>query len=270
MSPSTRENGLFYEIHGQGTPIVVLHGGLGLDHQYLRPALDSWGDFARLVYLDHRGNGQSDTPGDWEEITFEAMTNDIESLRSALGIDDVILYGHSYGGFIALDYALRHPERLRGLVLGSTAPHLRSEPRIPPDADPGAVAAFGEILSGPMGSDDQWADTWRRALPLYWPKMDAALAADIHDRTHYSAAAWNRSAQLLADYDMSDALPQIQTPTLLLSGDQDFLTGPASHEELRAGLPNSELVVFEGAGHFPFLSARDQYRSAVESWVGTL
>ena len=117
MSESTMENMInvngadfYYQKHGSGTPILVMHGGLGLDHEYFRPTLDSWGDFAELIYFDHRGNGRSEAPADWESVTLASMADDADALRDALGLDKVILLGHSYGGFLALEYAQRYQE----------------------------------------------------------------------------------------------------------------------------------------------------------------
>lgn len=261
---------LFHVVHGSGTPIMIMHGGLGLDHQYFRPTLDSWGDFAQLVYYDHRGNGQSEAPADWDSVTLASMANDADALRAALGLDKVILYGHSYGGFIALEYATRFQENLDGLILGSTSPNVLYEPNMPEWATEEALGALGAIFSGPVESDEQWAELWSTALPLYWKDMDADLAADIHDRTHYRGAAWNRASQLLADFQMVGKMADISVPTLLLSGRFDFITGPQAHEDMHAELPNSELVFFEESGHFPFITEAEKYRTVVQDWVAGL
>lgn len=266
MEFSTHD-GLVYETWGSGPTVIALHGGLGLDHQYLRPMIENWTGFVRMVWYDHRGNGRSEVPDDWASVTLASLADDVDSIRQAVGVDRMFLYGHSYGGFIALGYALRYPERLHGLILASTAPHLGHPPNIPEDAPPAAIEAFVSIFEAPMSSDEQWARAWKSAFPLYAPELDPATAAHVTEQTVYRADAWNRAAALLADYDVSDQLAGIRTPTLLLSGARDFITGLAAHEELHAGIPNSELVVFDNAGHFPFLSDPAGYRSAAEHWI---
>ena len=265
MEPSTHK-GLVYEVAGSGPTVVVLHGGLGLDHQYLRPMIDSWTTFARVVLFDHRGNGRSAVPDDWSSVTLATMVDDIDSIRGAVGVERMFLLGHSYGGFLALRYALRYPDHLDGLMLASTAAHVKRPPSIPEDAPAAAVEAFASLFQGPMASDEQWARTWTAAFPLYAPELDAEIAAGVTRRTVYRADAWNRGVALLGDYDVSQALAHVEAPTLLLSGARDFLTGVEGHEELRTGIPNAELVVFDG-GHFPFLSDPVGYRSAVENWL---
>ncbi|MEM7035103.1 MAG: alpha/beta fold hydrolase [Chloroflexota bacterium] len=210
---------LFYTQHGSGIPVMVMHGGLGLDHAYFRPALDRLGDSASLVYFDHRGNGRSQEEANWDSITFDDLTKDADELRQALGFDKVVLYGHSYGGFIAQEYAARYQDNLAGLILSNTSPNVTDyEPVMPAWATDEAMGALGQIFSAPMETDEQWGETWSRALPLYWKDMDEDLAADIHARTQYRAAAWNRGAQLLGEFQMKGRLQDITVPTLLLSG----------------------------------------------------
>ena len=266
----TIADGIYYDICGEGVPVLVMHGGLGLDHQYLRPALDDLAGSAQVVFYDHRGNGRSAPVEDWDDVTLDSLADDAEALRQALGFDRFVLYGHSYGGFVAIHYALRHQRNLAGLVLAGTAADLGHPPDIPPDADPDAVAAFGALFSGPMGSDGDWAETWSRALPLYWPGMDRDAAADIHRRTIYRADAWNRGLAALAGYDALESMGAIEVPTLLLCGRKDFICGPVGHEEMHAVLPRSELVIFEDSGHFPFLSERGRHRDAVGGWLSAL
>lgn len=267
---SVHDTNLFHAMVGSGTPMLVMHGGLGLDHEYFRPTLDSWGDFAQLIYFDHRGNGRSDAPDDWESVTLQSMASDADALRAALGMEKVILYGHSYGGFLALEYAMQYQDNLAGLILASTSPNVKYESNMPEWATDEAMSALGAIFSAPMESDEQWAEMWSTALPLYWRDMDAELAADIHNRTHYKAAAWNRASQLLGDFEMKGKMDQITVPTLLLSGRFDFITGPQAHEDMHAEIPNSELVFFEESGHFPFITEAEKYKSVVQEWVAGL
>lgn len=266
MGHSTHD-GLVYEVSGSGPTVVVLHGGLGLDHQYLRPLIDGMNAFARVVWFDHRGNGRSEAPDDWSSVTMDTLVDDIDAIRAAAGTERMFLLGHSYGGFLALRYALRHPDRLDGLILASTAAHIGRPPNIPADAPESAVAAFASLFQGPMASDDQWSRTWTTAFPLYAPDLDAEAAAGVTRRTVYRADAWNRGLALLGDYDVSGSLARIEAPTLVLCGGRDFLTGVESHEELRDGIRDAELVVFDEGGHFPFLSDPVGYRSAVASWL---
>lgn len=267
---AVNDTNLFHKIHGSGVPMLMMHGGLGLDHEYFRPTLDGWGDFAELIYFDHRGNGRSDAPADWSDVTMESMASDADALRAALGYDKVILFGHSYGGFLALEYAMRYQNNLAGLILASTSPNVQYESNIPEWATEEALAGLGAVFGGPMGSDEEWAEMWSTILPLYYKNMPEELTADIHARTHYRANAWNRASALLADFQKIGQMDQITVPTLILSGRYDFITGLQAHEDMHAEIPNSELVFFEDSGHFPFIEEADKYNTVVKEWVASL
>ncbi|TMC88780.1 MAG: alpha/beta fold hydrolase [Chloroflexi bacterium] len=117
-------NEIFYTIHGQGRPMLLMHGGSGLDHTYFRPWLDSLGDRVELIYYDQLGHGRSTRPENYEGIGLDTWADEADALRASLGYDRIILFGHSFGGFIAQEYALRHGDHLAGLILCDTAPAL--------------------------------------------------------------------------------------------------------------------------------------------------
>jgi proline iminopeptidase len=263
---------LFHARVGSGTPILVMHGGLGLDHSYFRPGLDSWGSFAELIYYDHHGNGRSAVPDDYSALTFESLASDADALRAALGMDKIVLMGHSYGGFLAMEYALRYQENLSGLILASTLPNVGYPPAIPESASAASLAALDSLFREPFADDDVWKATWNQALPLYWPTIDnyPELSADIDARTTYRSAAWNRGFEMLATYNVSGRLGEINVPTLILSGRNDFIAVQEAQTDMDAELPNSELVFFENSGHFPFITEPDLYQQTVSDWVAAL
>src|SRR5579864_9005276 len=103
-----------------------MHGGLGLDHTYFRPSLDSLArseGHPQIIYYDHRGGGRSRREP-LDGVTHATWAGDADALRAHLGHERVVLLGHSYGDYLALDYVLAHPERVAALILVSTAPVL--------------------------------------------------------------------------------------------------------------------------------------------------
>ena len=116
------ESALWATSIGSGPPVLCLHGGLGLDHSYFRPWLDPLAEGARVVYYDHRGNGRSPEPQDWSRVDHDVWVSDIEELRRHLDLERVFLFGHSYGGYFAQQYALDYPDRVLGLILCDTSP----------------------------------------------------------------------------------------------------------------------------------------------------
>src|SRR5512135_1472027 len=113
-----RDVSLFVKVMGQGYPLVLMHGGPGLDHTSLL-ALQPLADQFTLVFYDHRCNGRSDG-AEVSSMTFENLTADADALRRALGFDQWAVLGHSFGGYVALEYALRYPQTLSHLILMDT------------------------------------------------------------------------------------------------------------------------------------------------------
>src|SRR5690606_26507556 len=103
---------LFVRQVGEGPPLVVLHGGPSLDHQYLVPELDALADSFRVVYYAQRGRGASYTGEDPADVDLASELNDLDLVRHHLGTKQLTLLGHSWGGLLAMEYALSRPERV--------------------------------------------------------------------------------------------------------------------------------------------------------------
>jgi proline iminopeptidase len=170
---------LFYVEVGEGLPCLVMHGGLGGDHSALHPWLDPLGDVMRLVYYDHRGNGHSGRPPS-ETITFERLCADADALRDHLGFEKVAILGYSFGGCIALEYALRYPEHLSHLILLSTAPNFEHGDEIEANARrKGATQEQLEALDASAEDDaDMWR-LWKVIEPLFFHAYDEDLAERV-------------------------------------------------------------------------------------------
>lgn len=152
--------------------MVVLHGGPGFDQGYLRPGLDPLQDDCQLVYVDLRGQGRSGRPP-MDTCTVDQMADDVAALSELLGVSRPIVFGHSFGGFVALDVSARHPDLAAGLVLCDSAPTLQpitddrpSPPGLAERGGPPALAAAGRLFGGDMSpeSADEFA---RLVFPLY-------------------------------------------------------------------------------------------------------
>ncbi len=204
---------LYYEVHGEGEPLVLIPG-LGSDvSDYVR-VIELLAAGCRVVALDNRGAGRSDKPD--IPYSVEMMAEDVAGLMTALGLGSAFVLGHSMGGRIALTLALRHPELVKGLVLVSTAARVSGTAR-------GRVQLLGSIS---------------RRMPIL-------RSLDAHPQPYY---AFLRQLEASRDFDCSARLPEIRVPTLLVHGTRDRLVPLGLAEELRAGIPGSQLVTFRG-GH---------------------
>ncbi len=261
-------NGL--DIHcesvGDGKPVLMMHGGLGLSHDYLRPFFDQLSDSHKVVYYDHMGNGRSGRPDDYAEMTFDRLVSDAAELMTKLGHERFTLIGHSYGGFIAQEFAAKHQDRLDGLVLINAAPAFDYEPK--PSGSEEQMAAFGKLFSGPMSDDAEWQATWKPVFEMYHNKWDASVGADIDSRIVYSHNAWNACLPLLDTYNTLEKLPNVNTPTLSVGGRHDPIT-VLEHANKRIAdlMPNATLAVFEDSSHYPFIEEQEAFFKILNNWL---
>jgi len=265
---------LFVIRHGEGAPILTLHGP-GFDHTILRQWLDPLGVDHELVFYDQRGCGRSRRE-DLSAVTDRTWVEDADAVRRGLGFEQVVVFGHSYGGCLAQEYALAYPERVGGLILCATTPAFdyaeammaNARMRATPEQFDAILQAFG----APAKDDAAFQEAWLRITPVYFhryhPRFGDALNRDIQ----FSAAASNRLLfHCLPRFSTLSRLQRIEAPTLLLAGASDWVT-PADHgaNRLAAGIPGAAFHMFEASGHFPFIEERDRFLSTVKGWLDRL
>lgn len=244
---------LFVGAVGSGRPLVMLHGGPGATHDYLRPQLDRFTDAGRrLVYYDQRGNGRSPLAAGVSFGTVDDHVSDLELVRQTLGQERLDLCGYSWGGLLALHYALRFPAHTGRLLLVSTAParlfwREEMKARMRRAAERPSVAAWKATLDR---SDRRHRFALAVAGYFYDPTQALALTPFlVRDRAEQ--AVWTS----LGDYDLLPALAALakerRSPTLLIHGSDDPIPVEAARETAAAlGAP---LVEIPACGHVPYV-----------------
>ena len=229
---------------------LFVHGAGG-SHVTWSPQLEGLSDRFRIISVDLPGHGLSEGEG---ESTISGYAAAVVALMDSLGLENVALGGHSMGGAIALEVALRRPERLGGLILVGTGARLRVMPTIFStiredfDAAVGGMAAF---LLSPDASKEL-IDEQKRLL------AENSADALIGDFTACDA------------FDVIKELPAIALPTLILCGKQDMLTPVKYSEFLRDNVAGSEAVFLDDSGHMPMLEKSDVFNEAVASFLARL
>ena len=268
-----------YRILGEGDrTLVLLHGGPGGGSLYLQPLEALAGADRRVVLYDQLGCGESDRPDDPSLWRADRFVDELETLRTYLGLEDFDLYGHSWGGMLATDYALAHQRHLRSLVLASTiadAALLKREmARL--------LEGFPEEIRDTLRRHEQAETTdspeYQDAIMVVykthlcrcdpWPpevvKTFEDFAMDVY------VPMWGPSEFAfdgnLADWDRVDRLHEIGVPTLITVGRYDELT-PACSEQIHERIPDSRLVVFEDGSHMTFWEEPQRYLQVVDDFL---
>jgi proline iminopeptidase len=274
----TTDGRIAFWIAGRGErTVLTLHGGPGVPCQYIHSMADLASDGVRVVFYDQLGCGGSDKPGVPALWTLDRFTREVEEVRQALDLGRVDLWGHSWGGILAQEYALAHPEALRSLCLASTicsAPFHRRELLRLIDALPEATAApLREAHAGGDTTSEAFraasAEFWRRHLCLIPspPEVQSSvdeLAFDIYEIMWGPDDVALRGR--LMTWEATDRLGAIEAPTLVTVGAYDSLT-PASSRMIAERIGGSQLVLFEASSHHAHWEERDRYMAVVRAFL---
>ena len=246
--------------------IVFVHGGPGFDHSMFKAFYSQLTDIAQLVYYDHRGNGRSED-GSKERWTLDQWADDLRMLCDTLGIERPVVFGTSFGGFVALNYAARHPEHPGKLIVSSTTSkiHLdRSLGMFEQLGGPEARAVAERFFTEPTKEN---RDEYQRVvLPHYSRRpQPPELLARVLRRDEVSEHFFRGE---LLTFDLGPSLRQISCPVLQLAGETDPIVTIEDSEDLAAALPDhARLVRFPDAGHFLALEDPDMVGKLVREFV---
>ena len=267
---------LHYERFGNGPELMLMHGGLGFDHTYFRPWVDPLAEDFTLTLYDHRGNGRSERPPSLEGVDHATWADDAETLREHLGIENMILLGHSYGGTIALHYALRHQRHLRALILATTYPAWDYRDALIEGArkvgTPSEIEAIETVFFRHLANDEDMEELVARVGGLYFHDRESEAANYVNTEIRYSAAAYNHGfLDIHSNYDVVDRLGEINVPTLVLCGNSDFVTPyEQGSARLHWGIDGSKLVMFEKSAHMIFAEEQEKFLRVLRSFAATL
>ncbi|HEV7515746.1 MAG TPA: alpha/beta fold hydrolase [Thermoanaerobaculia bacterium] len=265
---------VYYEVlgGGPGTPLVVANGGPGFDHAYLHVS-DIWSALARdrpVVLYDQRGNGRSGGLKTGQSCTLADQIADLEALRAHLGYARIDLLGHSWGGYLAMAYASRHPDRIERLVLAdSAAPKWADTLFLFKEVYPEGVErqdalAFADTLGDTAAGDASLREYM--AMLFYSPeKRDGFLAAAPGFR--YSRSVNQAVNTDLARFDLNPELPKLRFPALVVTGRYDMNVAPATAYRIHRAIPGSKFMVFERSGHLPFYEEPEAFLKGIGDFL---
>ena len=270
---------LTYRKMGTG-PVLVCHpGGPGFSSSYFGDLAGLWEKFT-LVMLNPRGTGGSDRPPDPSAYQIDDYVADLEELRVHLGEERLLLLGHSHGGVVAQAYAAAYPGRVRRLIIASSLARFGREQeaamRAGMDRRSGqpwyadAAAALEEEQKVTFADDRQLTDLFFREVPLYFAHygaVEAGYADTLRAETLNADALKLFNEKIFSTFDLRDRLPSITAPTLVITGDDDFMCGPVCAAEISAAIPGAREVIVGDSGHMVFVEQPQAFHDEVADFL---
>ena len=259
---------LFVEELGDGFPLVVLHGGPGMDHSMFRPYLDPLSDEFRVLYVDERGQGRSDRV-DPASLSLEVFARDVDLLAESLELERFALLGHSFGAIISTWHAI-NLGTADAYVLsggGDSIEKLTADVAASLEAmgEAGVPIAQSWEDEKTVRTEEELHDLVRVQMPFQFagkPPVgygeDIIVTPDV--LRHFSNAGYG-------DFDYTPDLGRVARPTLVVVGEEDRTTTTRAASVLHEGIEGSELVVIPGVGHMSFVEAQDAYLDAVRNFL---
>jgi proline iminopeptidase len=270
----TADVDLAYEIYGAPAaqmPVIAINGGPGLSHVYMMQN-DVWPRLAKgrqIVFYDQRGTGGSKRVQPNAPQTMDAQVADLEAVRAHMGFAKVDLVGDSYGGFLAMAYAVAHPEHVDKLILSDSAPPaLKDIVHLLPDVFMD-VEEQNEEIGKKLGNTDEAAQQQLRnhfRMIFYDEDLLHKYLANVKD-LGYEPKVGAAVDQAASKIDITAELPKFKFPTLVITGRYDMNVAPLTAWRMYKAIPGAKIVIFAKSGHLPSYEEPDKYVQVVDDFL---
>ena len=262
---------------GPGLPLLVVHGGPGLPHSYLR-SLERLADEREVVYWDQLGCGKSDRPSDRELWTMQRSVAEMRSVVQGLGLNRFHIFGNSWGGMLAQQYALDVPSGAASLTISNSIASIpqfaEMVARLKSGLDPATQSAIerhkaaGTTYTAEyQAAIRTWNETYLCRLRPWPPELLAAFAemgTDIFE-TMFGPSDF-RIVGTIRDWDVFDRLAEIRLPTLILAGRFDECV-PEHMWDMHQRIAGSRFELFESTAHMPFIEEPGKFDRVMRAFV---
>ena len=262
MMVNSGEAEIYYEVEGEGTPLILVEGIGYSSWMWLKQKKMS--EVLKLIIFDNRGVGKSSKPD--TPYTMDQMCEDITSVSDSAGIGKFFLLGSSMGGMIAQEYALKHENRLKGLILAETNIGLGS---IMPGED------VLRILSSPS-NPNSIDDLSTRMLPAFSENYAMECAEDFHSLIKIRYDERNIEIKYLqqlaavVNFSSGDAIGRLSLPVLIITGDHDKIVPPGNSKMLGNRIKNSLQVTIRNAGHLAMIERPEVFNKVVLDFISAV
>ncbi len=269
---------LYYKIMGSGEPIVILHGGPGLEHTYFLPQMGELAENYKLIFYDQRTSGGSISSTDSSSITLGNFVEDLEGIRKAFDLDKMNLLGHSWGGMLAMFYATKYPENLNSLMLISSGgarsdcwnDFIQNINHNRTTKDSLALAnleATEELKNNNIAALQNYYKIFFKAY-FYNQTFGDSLTMKFSKTTAKNMSLIDSKplGQVLYNYNILEQLSVIECSTIIIHGEADPV--PLKYaEEIHNNIVNSELIPLKQCGHFPFIETPTEFFRLIRDFM---
>lgn len=275
----TNDAQIFCRVFGKGEPIIVIHGGPGLTQDYLLPHMAKLAQANLVIFYDQRGCGRSTGAINQDSIQINTFVDDLEAIRKFFAYEKVTVLGHSWGGFLAMQYAIAHPESIEKLILLNTmspssegfslfiqewmkrmAPYqdelsaIKKTPEFA-EGNPSIIEKYYRIVFGRYCYSAKKADL----LNLYMSPKASIDGAQVYEIFRQNLFA--------KSFNFYDQLKLLKIPTLIVHGDFDPIP-PSTAETLHQNIPGSHYILIKDCGHFPYVETPDELFKQLNVFLG--
>ena len=267
---------LFVRSVGSGTPLVIIHGGPGMSHDYLAPQLiDLLAREYRLIFYDQRASGRSAGVEDTTRLTMAQFISDLESLRKSLQLDRMNLLGHSFGGLLAMYYAAAYNHATGKIILLDTSPaswelnfpyFRRTIAERQTEEDRKELAAIKQAAAADPATMDRYLKIYFRTY-FYERRLSDSIRLGITRQWLVNnQVTGGRIWKDLGHYDIHDRLPNITVPVLIIYGTASVISVEGA-QAIANRIPNSKLILLDNVGHFPYIEAPQVFAAALKAFM---
>ena len=268
----------YYKIMGEGEPIIVVHGGPGMAHNYLVPKFSRLAKNYKLVFYDQRACGKTNGEEYPAQITINNLVKDLKDLIGELGVEKINLVGQSFGGLIALNYAIKHQNNLKSLIILESAPASSEYEDEFENTIMERLNKKEKEKQLRLKNSEKFKNLHTETHIEYYLSL---FKAYFYDKSYHKELNFNYFTKkmlkknaisdpmfdkYIKDYDIYDKLKKITCPTLIIHGKYD----PIPYQSIvrvHKCIAESELILFERCGHFAHIEKKEKYFNAIEKFL---
>jgi proline iminopeptidase len=271
---------LFCRVLGKGKPLIVIHGGPGLTQDYLLPQLSSLADNNLVIFYDQRGCGRSTGEINKDTINIPNLVNDLESIRQAFRFDKISILGHSWGGFLAMHYAIAYPQFVEKLILSNSMPACSEGHSLffeeyknrtaPYQEELSAITATQEFQAGEPKSIEQFYRIIFRTYCYHSEKADLLNLQMTPSASVNGAKVFQviREDVFKIPYNLHESLKTLRIPTLVIHGDFDPIPATTA-QKIHESIQGSKYVLLKQCGHFPYVERKEEYFDFLKEFLSS-